>query len=100
MKFKLEINEANGIDSLVKELTKLTASNHHREASIKLAQFLKNKKWENVLNHLKDLLQSDPNINSKLSEEIYKYSQEILDNLLKDFKAKYPEYYEYVYKSL
>jgi hypothetical protein len=78
--------EANvDVSGLVKTIAKHTDRNAHTEAVIELAKFLKQKKFENILNSIMDIhmeMRSMP-------QELMKLRQQILDELMKLVRNKY-----------
>jgi hypothetical protein len=78
--------EANvDVSGLVKTIAKHTDRNAHTEAVLELAKFLKQKKFENILNSIMDIhmeMRSMP-------QELMKLRQQILDELMKLVRNKY-----------
>jgi hypothetical protein len=78
--------EANvDVSGLVKTIEKHTDRNAHTEAVLELAKFLKQKKFENILNSIMDIhmeMRSMP-------QELMKLRGQILDELMKLVRNKY-----------
>jgi hypothetical protein len=73
------------VSGLVKTIEKHTDRNAHTEAVLELAKFLKQKKFENILNSIMDIhmeMRSMP-------QELMKLRQQILDELMKLVRNKY-----------
>jgi hypothetical protein len=82
-----QLKEASNVDvsSLVKTIEKHTDRNAHTEAVIELAKFLKQKKFENILNSIMDIHMEM----KSMPQELMKLRQQILDELMKLVKNKY-----------
>ena len=73
------------VSGLVKTIEKHTDRNAHTESVLELAKFLKQKKFENILNSIMDIhmeMRSMP-------QELMKLRQQILDELMKLVRNKY-----------
>jgi DNA-binding transcriptional regulator GbsR (MarR family) len=81
------LNEAPDMDisSLVKKIEKHTDRNAHTDAVIELEKFLKQKKFENILNSIMDIHLEMGSMPAELS----KLRGQILDELMKMVRNKY-----------
>lgn len=78
--------EANvDVSGLVKTIAKHTDRNAHTESVIELAKFLKQKKFENILNSIMDIHMEMKSMPMELS----KLRGQILDELMKMVRNKY-----------
>jgi hypothetical protein len=78
--------EANvDVSGLVKTIEKHTDRNAHTEAVIELAKFLKQKKFENILNSIMDIHMEM----KSMPMELMKLRGQILDELMKMVRNKY-----------
>jgi hypothetical protein len=82
-----QLKEASNIDvsSLVKTIEKHTDRNAHTEAVLELAKFLKQKKFENILNSIMDIHMEM----KSMPQELMKLRQQILDELMKMVRNKF-----------
>ena len=81
------LKEGNDVDvsDLVKKIEKHTDRNAHTESVIELAKFLKQKKFENILNSIMDIHMEMGSMPAELS----KLGGNILDELMKMVRNKY-----------
>lgn len=81
------LKEGNDVDvsDLVKKIEKHTDRNAHTESVIELAKFLKQKKFENILNSIMDIHMEMGSMPAELS----KLRGNILDELMKMVRNKY-----------
>jgi hypothetical protein len=73
------------VSGLVKTIAKHTDRNAHTESVIELAKFLKQKKFENILNSIMDIHMEMKSMPMELS----KLRGQILDELMKMVRNKY-----------